>query len=93
MKIQMGYLCKTLVYKQLVSGGASAEIQNCLTPEAFFFSFLLFILKWVERTGKLQEWYKELLYTFHLDWPIVHFLLHELMFSIRVLWGLEEFVK
>ena len=39
MKIKMGYLCKTLVYKQLVSGGASAEIQNCLTPEAFFLLF------------------------------------------------------
>lgn len=50
MKIQMGYLCKTLVYKQLVSGGASAEIQNCLTPEAFFFFFTFYFeMSWTYR--------------------------------------------
>lgn len=36
MKIKWAKLCKTSVYKQLVSGGAGTEIQDYLTPETVF---------------------------------------------------------
>lgn len=84
MKIKWAKIWKFLVYKQLVSDQASIKIQNYLTPETFFFFFLLFILEWVEHFRKVARLMQRTSVYSSPRLPIVPFLLPEPMVFISM---------